>query len=264
MTLFRHFVLILLLAGAISKVACAETDKYVRVATLFNYPPYCFYKPGEPRLYKEVVPPGSDAKSFQGLGWDILRESYHARGYTIELIITPWARAMSNVRDGTADILFPAALNEERSQYFLYSRSPVKQARFRIYTARQAEIKWQGLESLKGMTVGMVRGYYLGDEWRDQGGIKKYPVSGVEQGFHMLYAGRLEGFAGYEATWDYILRQMGWQDKFDKLPVFGTGEEYLVGLKTNPKAQTLLNEFDAGMQEIMVAGEYQTILQRWR
>ncbi len=263
MALFRCVVQLVLVCVVSLNVARAESGKYVRVSTLFNYPPYCFYKEGAPHLYKEIVPPGKDALSFQGVVWDILRDSFHARGYTIELIISPWARALSNVRDGTADLLFPAAINPERLRYFEYSQVPINRANFRVYIKKDSGIEWQGLGALQGKIIGMVRGYYLGDEWRKQAGINKYPISSIEQGFHMLQAERLDGFAGYETTWDYILLKMGWQEQFEKLPVFADSQEYLVGIKTNQDTLHLLNEFDAGLASIKASGVYQRTMQRW-
>ena len=260
----RLFFLVSFLLIAFWSALAVADEKRVRVATLGDYPPYCFYKTDVSPLSLEVVPPGSDAISFQGYSWDILRESFHARGYTIELLITPWARAMSNVREGHVDLLFPTGKNSERETYFAYPDAPINDAAFRIYVNRDSVIEWTGLSSLNGLTIGLVRGYNFGDEWAGQEGIDKYPLNTVEQGFRMLQSNRLDGFAGYEINWDYILKEMGLQGQFDKLPVFGSSREYVVGLKANPATETLLREFEAGLLAIKQNGEYQRILDRWR
>ncbi|AMD02432.1 substrate-binding periplasmic protein [Halomonas chromatireducens] len=243
----------------------AAEEKTVRIATLSDYPPYGFYKDNRGPPFSEVlVPPGSDADSFQGYSWDIVRESFHAQGYTIELVITHWARAMASVREGNVDLLYPTGMNTERLGYFSYSESPVNDAAFLVYVNQGTKIEWQGLASLDGMTIGMVRGYNFGDEWGEQEGISKYPLNSIEQGFRMLQRGRLDGFAGYETNWDYVLKEMGLQGQFDKLPEFGASREYVVGLKTNPDAERLLRDFDAGFQAIKESGDYQRIVARWR
>lgn len=243
----------------------AAEEKRVRIATLYDYPPFGFYEDGNaPPILEEMVPPGSDASRFQGYSWDIVRESFHAQGYTIELVITHWARAMASVREGNIDLLYPTGLNTERLAYFSYSESPVNDAAFLVYVNQDADIEWQGLASLEGKTIGLVRGYNFGDEWSEQEAISKYPLNSIEQGFRMLQRGRLDGFAGYEMNWDYVLKGMGLQGEFDKLPEFGASREYVVGLKVNPDTERLLRDFDAGLQAIKENGEYQRIVERWR
>lgn len=264
MSWLRLFVLSVLLPIGLGSPWAIADEKRVRVATLGDYPPYCFYKEGVPPKSLEIVPPGSDAVSFQGYSWDILRASFHARGYTIELLITPWARAMANVRDGHADLLFPTGRNSEREVYFAYPAAPINDAAFRIYVNPGSAIEWTDLSSLDGLTIGLVRGYNFGDDWARQNGFQKYPLNTVEQGFRMLASDRLDGFAGYETNWDYVLKQMGLQGRFEKLPVFGSSQEYVVGLKTNTATETLLREFEAGLAAIRDSGEYQRIVDRWR
>lgn len=253
-----------LLAVCFGIAPAAADDKRVRVATLGDYPPYCFYKEGVAPRSIEIVPPGSDAVSFQGYSWDILRESFHTRGYTIELLITPWIRAMASVREGETDLLFPAGKNSERLAFFTYPQMPINDAAFRVYVNPGSTIEWTGLSSLDGLTIGLVRGYNFGDDWARRSNIIKYPLNTVEQGFRMLASNRLDGFAGYETNWDYVLKEMGQQGRFEKLPVFGSSREYVVGLTTNPATETLLREFEAGLAIIKANGEYQRIVERWR
>lgn len=257
------FLATLLLVAAATSYAAEE--KRVRIATLYDYPPYGFYEGGRaPPVLEVVVPPGSDAGRFQGYSWDIVRESFHAQGYTIELVITHWARAMASVKEGNVDLLYPTGMNSERQAYFSFSESPVNDAAFLVYVSQDTDIEWQGLASLEGKTIGMVRGYNFGDEWTDQVGISKYPLNSIEQGFRMLQRGRLDGFAGYETNWDYVLKGMGLQGQFDKLPEFGASREYVAGLKINPDTERLLRDFDEGLQAIKGSGEYQRIAERWR
>ena len=110
----------LLLAFGMLLMASVVTaaEKVVTVATLEDYSPYCFPKENSVRMAKETIPPGSDSSRLQGYSWDVLRASLHERGYTIELVIAPWARAFSMAKSGKADILFPTGFNKERAEFF--------------------------------------------------------------------------------------------------------------------------------------------------
>ena len=94
-------------------------------------------------------------EGFQGYSWDVLRESFHEMGYTIHLSITPWARAMSYVTSEKEDILFPTGKNTERKRIFHYSEEPVNQANFLVYVRADDPTEWKGLESLRGLVIGV-------------------------------------------------------------------------------------------------------------
>ncbi|MCG8638371.1 MAG: transporter substrate-binding domain-containing protein [Desulfobacterales bacterium] len=243
-------------------VLCHSEEKIVRVATLEDYAPFCMKT--EPNITNDfMVKPGSDAKGFEGYCWDLLRESFHEMGYTIHLIVSPWARAMRNVKLGKADLLFPAGKNPEREQIFDYSAEPTNSANFLIYVRSGDEIEWTGLDGLGGRLIGVKRGFNYGGMWSSAAGIKIYNVGTIAMGFKMLSAGRIDGFLGYEYNWDYYLSREGTGHKFRKMPVFDTSHEYLVALKKNPNGKELLNVFDTGKKRLVRNGRLDAMRIRW-
>ncbi len=236
-------------------------EKTVKIATLLDYAPFCI---GEKKCkINQIIPVGNDAVGFQGYSWDILRESFHEMGYTIHLSITPWARAMNYVKSGSVDILFPTGKNTERQKIFNYSVNSVNDANFIVYVRVDNEIEWKGLKSLKGLTIGVKRGFNYGDKWKVTTGIYKYDVTTILQGFKMLNLKRLDGFLGYEYNWDYILKQEDWKTKYRKLPAFDSTSEYLVTLKSNPNGKEYLKAFDTGNKRIIENGTLDKIKTKW-
>ena len=200
---------------------------------------------------------------FQGYSWDVLRESFHEMGYTIDLSITPWVRAVKNVKNGKADILFPTGKNAERQMIFHYSDEPINLANYIVYVRADNQIEWKGLESLKGRTIGVKRGFSYGDKWKVATDIKKYDVATILQGFKMLDLKRLDGFLGYEYNWDYVLRKEKWRTKYRKLPAFDSSAEYLVALKNNPNGEQFLKAFDTGKKRLITNGKLEDIKSKW-
>jgi ABC-type amino acid transport substrate-binding protein len=179
------------------------------------------------------------------------------------LIVTPWARAMKNLQDGTVDVLFPAGENTERQKQFYYSKEPVNRANFLIYVRKLDPIKWKGLQSLDGLNIGVKRGFNYGDKWKASTHIQKQSVSTILQGFKMLDFKRLDGFAGYEINWDYVLRKANLENKYKKLPIFDYTNEYLIALKTNPRSIDILKAFDTGKQKLMANDKLHEIEKKW-
>lgn len=256
-SLFLSLVFLLFLLCALSHA----DEKIVKVATLIDYAPYCFADKDSEA--DQMIRVGTDAVGFQGYSWDVLRESFHEMGYAIHLLLMPWARAMSDFKAGDVDVLFPTGLNEQRQKIFNYSSESINSARFVVYVQADNAIEWDGLESLQGLTIGVKRGFNYGDKWASATGIVKQDISTIIQGFDMLYAGRLDGFLGYEYNWDYVLNQENWGDTFRKLPSFDSSAEYLVALKTNPRGIEYLEAFDKGKRRLAESGELEKIKNKW-
>lgn len=258
--MFSKVIFIILILSTIYTASYAG-EKIVNISTLGDYAPFCMAD--EDHKIDQVIPVGRDAVGFQGYSWDVVRESFHEMGYTIYLSIRPWPRAVLDLKNGETDILFPTGLNTERKRIFSYSEEYINQANFIVYMRAENKIEWKGLDSLNGLTIGVKREFNYGDKWKAVTSIKKQDVSTIWQGFQMLDAGRLDGFLGYEANWDYTLKQQNWNHKFVKLPAFDSTAEYLVAIKSNPNGKELLKDFDTGKRRIIKNGNFDKIRSKW-
>lgn len=258
--MFRTIIFTLLILS-FSATSCFAEQRVVKVATLPDYAPYCMAE-GDYE-YDQVVPVGADAVGFKGYSWDLLRESYHAMGYTIQLSIRPWPRAVIELSEAKVDVLFPAGLNEDRKARFSYSDEAINQANFVIYLRSDNDMEWHGLDGVKDLTIGVKAEFNYGDRWRAKSNIRKHAVPRILQGFRMLDAGRIDGFVGYEDNWDYTLKKHNLSGKFRKLPPFDATAEYLVTRKDHPNSEELLGAFDRGKRQLIKSGRFAEIAGKW-
>lgn len=242
--------------------AASAQEKIVNVTTLDDYSPYCFPK-SDKKSFKELIPPGSDSANLQGYSWDVLRESFHAAGYTIKLSVYPWKRAEYETKSGLEDIIFPTNRSKEREEIFYFSKESVDQVNFLVYVSMDSTIQWEGLDSLNGLTIGQMNGWALGKKWSEQNKIKKDDVNTIIQGFKMLDMGRIAGFAGYEISFDYALKNEKWKTQYRKLPSFDSSTEYIAGAKTNAKVPDIIKDFDLGKQKIVENRTFDLISKKW-
>ncbi|MBF0468110.1 MAG: transporter substrate-binding domain-containing protein [Desulfamplus sp.] len=255
-------VTMIIIIFMLTSSAVYAQEKIVNVATLDDYSPYCFSK-SDKKSSGESIPPGSDSANLQGYSWDILRESFHAEGYTIKLSVYPWKRAVYDTEAGIEDVVFPMIKSQEREVNFYFSRESVDQVNFLVYVPLDSTIEWNGIESLDGLTIGQVRGWNLGSQWSKNSKIKKDDMTKIIQGFKMLDMGRISGFAGYEINFDYALKNEKWNTKYKKLPSFDASIEYVAGVKTNPRVPDILNAFDLGKRKIVENKTFDRISQKW-
>lgn len=243
-------------------LASDAAEKVVTIATLGDYAPLVFVDNNAPLAVR--LKPGEYSADVKGFSWEIVRDSFYTMGYTIELIVVPWARALSLLEHGQVDLVFPAGKNTERMARFSYSAEFVNEVSYVIYINADNAITWQGLSSLRNLTIGVKRGFSYGDTWNAFTEVNKYSIGKIAEGFGMLSQGRIDGFLGYETNWDYLLEKHNWQKKYKKLPAFERTLEYMVALKSNTNGNRLLADFDKGKQQLKQSGRLDDLKKKWR
>ncbi len=240
-------------------------EKNVTVTTLVDFAPYCYKKGDTVEKLKEVIPPGSDSSQLQGYSWDVVRESFHEMGYTITLLIAPWARAMSYTKKGKADVIFPAIKTKEREKIFYYSKEAVDETNIVVYFPENSKLDMKnGFDSLNGIRIGTVRGWAYGKKWEANQGIIKEPTDTVIQGFQMLDRNRVSGVVGYENAFDHKLKTEGILNKYSKSAAVDHVADYLIGKKDDAKIVNIVKDFDKGKKKIILNGEFDKINKTWK
>ncbi len=252
-------VLLFLLAGA-----CYGNEKIVTLATLTDFAPFCFPKENSSVVEVETIPPGSDSVQLQGYSWDVVRESFHAMGYTLRLYVVPWERGMHYLAGRKVEGIFPANHSVERGKTYAFSKAIVDQVKMVIYTRTDSRLIWQGLESLNRLSIGCVRGWSFGKKWERMDLIIKEPTDTIAQGFDLVAKGRLAGVAGYQLPYDHELKRTGRSDAFKIVGHFDTIDEYLMGRKNDRNSLLILDIFDSGRKMIDENGVFSAIESKWR
>lgn len=245
-------------------LSAGAAEKVVRLATLTDFAPYCFRKDSSAHLAREVIPPESDSVQLQGYSWDIVRESFHAMEYTIELRVVPWSRVMHYLRTGKVDAIFPANKTATRQKLFIFSRRSVDTTKMVVYTPAKTEMQWQDLSSLKGLRVGAVRGCAYGRKWEDSRGIKKVFMDTILQSFQVMDKERVDAVIGYEQVYDYVLKSNEIAGKYKKIGQFGRVVEYLMARKDLAAAERIVSDFDRGHLRLEKSGGLEKITQKWQ
>ncbi len=258
------FLLILLTFTSPQNSYCDDT-KTLSATTLLNFAPHSFEIPGSDQLLNdEIIKPGMDSKRLQGYAWDIFREAYHSMGYTINLKMRPWKRCLESVRQGNVDLVFPASWNNERDKIYDYSSEHINLATYvAFYQSKQGAKAWQGLKSLKGKKVALIRGYTHGSEFDLSKAFEKFEVDSLSQVVTMMKKRRVDVFVGYQLVHGYQLKQMGKDTLFFTTKPFGFSKEHILTQKGSQRGIYLMDVFGEGKKKIDQNGKLKTIQNKW-
>ncbi|WP_169336987.1 substrate-binding periplasmic protein [Algicola sagamiensis] len=229
--------------------------KRVSAATLYGYPPFTYTKNNNTKSFRETILVGQDSKKLKGTSWQCFRQAMQQQGYVIELIVTNWSRAYQEVQKGEIELLFPTALNSNRLRIFHYSANVLNRIRYVIYTRYNAFLDKHSIADLKGLTIGVMRGFEYGEFWRkNKHQFEVYPLDHIERGLLMLDKAHLDGFLGYEVNWDLTIMKMGKLGHYRKLKHLGENNEFVVSSKKSKTGLEKLKAFDEGFQQIEALG----------
>lgn len=131
----------------------------------------------------------------------IARESQHQ----IEIILAPYARAVAMLRSGEADLMIStsnSAIAEAAEPMGMLWTTEV-------IAIGRAGIKLDGLQDLRGRTVGMLRGSDYGAAFLDDHEYRKHEITDQLQGIRMLLEGRLDASIGTPLAVFHAMRLLG-------------------------------------------------------
>jgi polar amino acid transport system substrate-binding protein len=208
-------------------------------------------------------PPFLDPKQAnQGLIIEISKAAFATQGYELEMNFVPWARALAGVKNATYDLLLGTWWTEERTGYLLYS-DPYLENSVKFIKKKGSSFEYDGLASLSGKSVGVVRDYGYGDDFLSDKGFRRPEAKDFIGNVRKLAAGRIDLTLEDELVAKAIIakNEPALLDKieFCNLPLSSNALHVTSGL-SNSKHKKLIAAFNKGLAEIKANGVYDKII----
>lgn len=186
-----------------------------------------------------------------GFAVDLLKQIYEPLGYKINYVVMPWARAVEEANTGQINGVL-GALKDDAPK-LLFPREPIATISDDIYVLSSNPIVYNGLQSLKGQSVGIIDGYsyspeitaFLAENMPTPGAVQS--VSGddaIEQNIRKLRAGRITAIFESAITMEYTLSQMHLSEQIKHLGGVLSGKIYIAFAPNSLQSPTLRRQFD--------------------
>ncbi len=205
-------------------------------------------------------PFGDPDRPSQGLAVEIVKSAMATQGYDLKMSFMPWARAEDGVKKGTYDFLLYVWETEERKSTMVYS-DPYGENRLTFVKLKGDDFEFKGMDSLKDLTVGVVRDYGYGDEFMKAEGFKREPAPDFITNAKKLAAQRIDLTVEDEIVAKALLMGTDLADKivFTENALSVEPLHVTSGL-ANPRGKELIEAFNRGLEEIRENGTYDRIL----
>lgn len=211
----------------------------------------------------EVPPLISEKIKGQGVHIELIRKALEAKRYgPIHFDIMPFNRSVRETAQVNYDAIMPLYWTRERAETFLFSDSyQVVETVFMM--RRKDAFAWKKLQDFAALRMGVVQTYSYGKEFNEAGYLKKVIVGSNQQLLRMLENNRIDAFLIDYPVARYMLSHdlPSLMPKLEALsPPYQRNDCHLAVSRKHPKAQTIIDDFNAGLQIIKHNGTMARIM----
>lgn len=208
-----------------------------------------------------------------GIIVDVVREVFEPHGVQIVYKNVPWTRAVSQTRKGVYDGVVGAAHADAPD--FIFPRLRQANMRNTFYVLRDSSWRYEGINSLASLSIGVVMGYSYYEDLDDYIEAHKLdmrkvqPLSGdraLINNIRKLLAGRVGAVIEASAVMHYNLNKMNISEQVKSagaVPVTDGDNLYVAFSPKHPQAKRYARLMDEGMRRLQASGRYDEILSQY-
>lgn len=193
----------------------------------------------------------------------IVSEAYAASGYTVEFEFMPWVRAKAMAREGRSDGCMPEYYLAEDIADFLIS-DPFPGGPLVFFKRKADPIVYTGLEDLRSLKIGVVRGYVNTAEFDTADYLKKEEANDDIINLRKLVGGRLDLIVIDKFVGLFLLKKE-MPDKVEEiefvLPALEEKTLHVLISRKALKAEAKMKAFNDGLRQLKDSGRLDKLLE---
>lgn len=199
----------------------------------------------------EYPPYTSQALPGGGVLTTICVEAFKRAGYKANVTFFPWARALSDAKEGRFGGILGIWHTTEREQWFVYSR-PLPANQIGFYRRSNDQIAYKKLTDLKNYAVGIVRGY-ANPKAFDDAKLNTEAAVDDETNLRKLASNHIDLALIDKGVGQFLLDRKlpGIKDKLSWMePAIDSPLQYLAFPRKSPNHEKTLAAFNQGLKEM--------------
>ena len=215
-------------------------------------------------LVTSKFPPYKDPElPDNGLLVAITRAALEKVGYELTITYRPWARILVEIKSGNYDGILGVWYREQRQAWLAYSQ-PIGVNRVMLFKHTGLAFKFNGFNSLKPYTIGVVRGYATTPEFI-AANLNVEDVTSDEQNVHKLVNRRIDFTLMDDLVMHNLLnKKYPGLDVIEEVGLVVEREETFVGFSKDAVGFTQkLIDFNIGLKEIRQDGTFSRIMKKY-
>ncbi|MBF0452655.1 MAG: transporter substrate-binding domain-containing protein [Candidatus Magnetomorum sp.] len=210
--------------------------------------------------------PGSDNPGYM---IEIAQKTLGKQNHTIDYQSMPWARALKQTREGIFVAVVGAYI--EDAPDFLFA-DYLGTSTMIFYGRKDSTWKFDGVDSLKTVNLGVVRNYaytpeldkYIAENSKQKAVQLASGEDALEVNIKKLIRSRIDVFVANEMVFGYHIKQAGRSvDDFKHCGVLSTDKVHMAFSPKNPNSKAYVETVNNGLKMLRTSGELKKILDKY-
>ena len=218
------------------------------------------------RIVSEAWPPYIYEVDGQlrGLDYETTQAVLERLGIQTTWELMPWKRCLLSVQQGKADALLDVFHGEARNTWIVFPEEPLSTVEFVLFYHRENPHRFQKIEDLTGLTVGVSAGYwYANPGFRDSPLFTREPAASHEANFGKLLRQRVDLVINDRRSGRYLLEQLGLSQVIAHHPSVLARTPMYLGLSHSPRHQQLARRFASALRQFKREPAYAALRARY-
>jgi polar amino acid transport system substrate-binding protein len=201
---------------------------------------------------------------------EIAKYVFEQEGHTVKYFNVPWARAIYGTREGQYDGIIGAGRTETPD--FVFPEIELGLARHTFYVKKGTTWRYDGLDSLKTITLGVIKNYSYGDLFNlyiepNHNNPKRVQVISGEKGLALnirkLEENKIDAIIEARAVFQHHLHETKIPNHFSEAGIAYTEKVYIAFSPKLEKAQDYAKMLTSGMNAMRKTNRLTEILKKY-
>jgi polar amino acid transport system substrate-binding protein len=201
---------------------------------------------------------------------EIARYVFKQNGHTVKYLNVPWARAIYGTREGQYDGIIGAGRTETPD--FVFPDIELGLAKHTFYVKKGNPWGFDGLDSLKAITLGVIKNYSYGDLFNlyiepNQDNPKRVQVISGEKGLALnikkLEENKIEAIIEDRAVFQHYQHETNMPNNFSEAGIVYIEKVYIAFSPKLKKAKVYADMLSKGMKDLRQSNRLSKILKKY-
>ncbi len=226
----------------------SHSQESIKIGSMQNYAPYNF-----------------ESKNGKYIGIDvaIIETVLSELGLTAVHEPRPWPRAVIEFEEYKTDALFQLTATTERFLNWNMVGPIRSNARVYFVRANSSITDITSINDLKGLNVGVIRGYAYSDEFMKANDFEKEYVTDIVQNVMKLALGRVDIVIANKLPFKLETKMQEHENTIRMLPTPILVSERYIAFHKDEKGNALAKRFQIKLDELKLNGRVQKIIDSW-
>lgn len=151
----------------------------------------------------------NDSEEKSGLAYEYMQQIANYAGWKCEYVYGSWHEVYQKLVKGEIDVMADVSYSKERNQQMLFSSVPFVQENYYLFVPKSKIGQYEGIESLKGKTVGVTKGLIQADMLKAWN--KRYHA-GLVLKYYKTSKARIEAYKAQKTDMTLTVSLSTWED----------------------------------------------------